>query len=58
MNGGPGSRVRATRATPIAAIAPIGIPPISRTHPLMPLWQLEVCDGNRDTTEVYGGIQA
>lgn len=36
----------------------VGIPPLSRTHLMMPNWQLEVFDGNEAKKEVYGRVQA
>jgi len=35
-----------------------GIPPLCRTHPMMPNWQQEVFDGNQGKAEIYAGVQA
>lgn len=38
--------------------APRGIPSSSRTHPIMPNWQLEVWNGTQGKTAIYAGVQA
>lgn len=48
----------ATRQRVRLVLVETGIPSISRTHPMMPNWQQEVCNGTQGKTEIYPGVQA